>query len=53
MVYAGQRVKEAIDAGKIGKPVLATVTILGWRDKAYYDADAWRGTWKMKAEEYW
>jgi UDP-N-acetyl-2-amino-2-deoxyglucuronate dehydrogenase len=43
-----KRVKEAIDAGKIGKPVLATVTILGWRDKAYYDADAWRGTWKME-----
>ncbi len=41
-----RRVKEAIDAGKIGNPVLATVTMLGWRDKAYYDADAWRGTWK-------
>ena len=40
-----RRAKEAIDAGKIGKPVLATVTILGWRDKAYYDADAWRGKW--------
>ena len=22
------------------------VTMLGWRDKAYYDSDAWRGTWK-------
>lgn len=43
-----KRVKEAIDAGKIGKPVLATVTMLGWRDKAYYDADAWRGTWQME-----
>ncbi len=41
-----KRVKEAIDAGKIGKPVLATVTMLGWRDKAYYDSDAWRGTWR-------
>jgi len=41
-----KRVKEAIEAGKIGKPVLAAVTMLGWRDKAYYDADAWRGTWK-------
>jgi len=41
-----RRVKEAIDSGKIGKPVLATVTMLGWRDKAYYDSDAWRGTWK-------
>ena len=42
------RVKEAIDKGKIGKPVLATVTMLGWRDKAYYDSDAWRGTWKSE-----
>ncbi|MBG0860576.1 MAG: Gfo/Idh/MocA family oxidoreductase [Bacteroidales bacterium] len=43
-----RRVKEAIDAGKIGKPVLATVTMLGWRDKDYYHADAWRGTWLME-----
>ena len=41
-----RRVREAIDAGKIGKPVLGVVTMLGWRDKVYYDADAWRGTWK-------
>lgn len=42
------RVKEAIDAGKIGKPALASVVLLGWRDKAYYDADEWRGTWDME-----
>jgi UDP-N-acetyl-2-amino-2-deoxyglucuronate dehydrogenase len=42
------RVKEAIDAGKLGKPVLATITMLGWRDKAYYDSDAWRGSWKTE-----
>jgi UDP-N-acetyl-2-amino-2-deoxyglucuronate dehydrogenase len=42
------RVKEAIDNGKLGKPVLATATILGWRDKAYYDSDEWRGSWKME-----
>jgi len=41
-----RRVKDAIDTGKIGRPVLATVTMLGWRDKAYYDSDEWRGTWK-------
>jgi UDP-N-acetyl-2-amino-2-deoxyglucuronate dehydrogenase len=41
-----KRVREAIENGKIGKPVLATVTMLGWRDKAYYDSDDWRGTWK-------
>jgi UDP-N-acetyl-2-amino-2-deoxyglucuronate dehydrogenase len=42
------RIKTAIDAGKIGKPVLATVQMLGWRDKKYYDSDAWRGTWNME-----
>lgn len=41
-----QRVKDAIEQGKIGKPVLATITMLGWRDKTYYDSDEWRGTWK-------
>ncbi len=41
-----KRVKDAICLGKIGKPVLATVTMMGWRDKAYYDSDEWRGTWK-------
>ncbi len=40
------RVKKAIESWKIGKPVLATVTMLGWRDKEYYDSDPWRGTWK-------
>lgn len=41
-----QRVKRAIEEGKIGKPVLGTITILGWRDQAYYESDSWRGTWK-------
>jgi predicted dehydrogenase len=40
-----KRVREAIDAGKLGKPALATVTMLGWRDKSYYDSDEWRGSW--------
>jgi UDP-N-acetyl-2-amino-2-deoxyglucuronate dehydrogenase len=37
--------KAAIDAGKIGTPVLGTVDILGWRDEAYYASNPWRGTW--------
>jgi len=41
-----KRMKHAIDLGKIGKPVLGVVTMLGWRDKAYYDSDQWRGSWK-------
>lgn len=43
-----QRVRKAIDDGRIGVPALATVTMLGWRDKNYYDSDEWRGTWKME-----
>lgn len=43
-----RRIKSAIGAGKIGKPVLGTVILLGWRDKNYYDSDAWRGTWQQE-----
>jgi UDP-N-acetyl-2-amino-2-deoxyglucuronate dehydrogenase len=43
-----KRVKAAIDAGKIGIPVLGTINMLGWRDKSYYDADEWRGNWNME-----
>lgn len=40
-----QRVKEAIEAGRIGRPILGTVTMLGWRDEHYYRSDPWRGSW--------
>ena len=40
------RVKKAIEENKIGKPILATVTMLGWRDQNYYQSNSWRGTWK-------
>ncbi len=40
------RMYEAIANGKIGRPVLGTVTMLGWRDRTYYDSDPWRGTWE-------
>lgn len=43
-----KRLKEAIDEGKIGKPVLGTINILGWRDREYYESDEWRGTWDME-----
>lgn len=41
-----QRIRRAIDEGKIGKPVLGIATVSGWRDEAYYKSDAWRGSWK-------
>jgi UDP-N-acetyl-2-amino-2-deoxyglucuronate dehydrogenase len=40
-----RRMKDAIDAGKIGKPVLALIQMLGWREPSYYLSDPWRGTW--------
>jgi predicted dehydrogenase len=40
-----QRMKAAIDAGKIGRPVLGTVNMFSWRDEAYYRSDLWRGKW--------
>jgi UDP-N-acetyl-2-amino-2-deoxyglucuronate dehydrogenase len=39
------RMRQAIEAGKIGTPVLATLTVMGWRDEAYYRSDPWRGKW--------
>jgi predicted dehydrogenase len=41
-----QRIQRAIKEGKIGQPVLGTVTMFGWRDEAYYRSDPWRGSWK-------
>jgi predicted dehydrogenase len=43
-----QRVRAAIDAGKIGRPVLGTVVMYGWRDEAYYRSDPWRGQWSAE-----
>jgi predicted dehydrogenase len=40
-----QRIRKAIDEGKLGKPSLLQLTILGWRDEAYYQSDPWRGKW--------
>lgn len=40
-----QRMRKAIDDGKIGQPIIGTVNMLGWRDEAYYQSDPWRGTW--------
>lgn len=42
------RVRKAIDEGKIGNPAIASVTMLGWRDRAYYEADEWRGKWDLE-----
>ncbi len=40
------RMARAIEEGRIGTPMLGSVTMLGWRDREYYESDAWRGTWE-------
>ena len=40
------RIKETIAKGVIGAPILAQITMLGWRSEDYYKSDPWRGTWK-------
>lgn len=40
------RIRQAIDDGKLGRPVLGMVTMLGWRDEDYYRSDPWRGSWE-------
>lgn len=41
-----KRIKDAIDAGKLGTPMLGTVVMYGWRDEKYYSSDPWRGRWE-------
>ena len=43
---ASLRCKKAIDDGKLGVPMIGTITMLGWRDQAYYQSDPWRGSWE-------
>lgn len=40
-----RRMKDAIDAGKIGRPVLGVFQMFSWRDRQYYESDPWRGRW--------
>jgi predicted dehydrogenase len=40
-----RRMKDAIDAGKIGQPVLGAFVMYSWRDRSYYQSDPWRGRW--------
>ena len=41
------KMREALKAGRFGDLVMGTVRVRWSRDQAYYDQDAWRGTWAM------
>lgn len=42
---ASRRLRAAIDAGKLGTPVLGSCTVRFSRPPEYYARDAWRGKW--------
>lgn len=42
-----QKLREAVEAERFGKLVLGTVRVRWCRPQAYYDQDAWRGTWEF------
>lgn len=39
--------KRAVDAGRFGKITSASCYVKWFRDQAYYDSAAWRGTWAL------
>lgn len=41
------KLREAVEAGRFGRLVLGTVRVRWCRPQAYYDQDAWRGTWAL------
>lgn len=40
------KLREALEAGRFGRLVMGTVRVRWCRRQAYYDQDAWRGTWR-------
>jgi predicted dehydrogenase len=40
-----RRMRDAIDAGKIGTPALGVFQMYSWREPSYYQSDPWRGKW--------
>ncbi len=42
-----QVLKQAVEAGKLGRLILGDAHIKWFRSQAYYDSNPWRGTWAM------
>ncbi len=44
---APRLIKKAVDEGRFGNIAIINAEVKWWRDQAYYDSGAWRGTWKV------
>lgn len=42
---AAQRIRAAIDAGRLGRLTLGECAVRIWRSRDYFASDPWRGTW--------
>jgi len=42
---AAQRVRQAIDSGRLGRPILGSLEVRWLRTREYYARDPWRGRW--------
>jgi predicted dehydrogenase len=45
-----RKVKAAIDAGRLGQPIMGDMRLKWWRSQSYFDGGdpaGWRGTWAM------
>jgi UDP-N-acetyl-2-amino-2-deoxyglucuronate dehydrogenase len=42
-----QQLRKALEAGRLGRLIMGTVRVRWCRTQAYYDQDAWRGTWAL------
>jgi len=42
-----QQLRGALEAGRLGRLIMGTVRVRWCRTQAYYDQDAWRGTWAL------
>lgn len=45
---AAQRIRKAIDTGRLGKPTLGECTVRIWRSPEYFASDPWRGKWETE-----
>jgi len=45
--HASRFVKDAVDAGRLGKLMLVDMSVKWWRTQDYYDSGDWRGTWHL------
>ena len=45
--HSSQLMKQAIDAGRLGRLTLGDAYVKWYRTQQYYDSGAWRGTWSL------